>query len=331
MGTVSFIIPSYNAEKTVEKAITSILNQDDSDVEFEIIVVDDGSTDNTASVLSKYKGIVRYIKKENGGLSSARNMGAKYARGDYYIFVDADDYVSQSLLSDMQKYIELGADLIKWSPILVDVNGNKIEENSKKSGIIKGILKNNKIEKTNTPNKEEAIFTDGEGAFNILYGTDKLMSCVWNYAIAKEIFVPFPEGRYHEDFAVMPLILLNSKRTCLTEHYEYYYVQTSDSLMRNDDEEKEKQKLSDILLNYDDLIGKINDYDISDETLENFKIYLTNSLIVKLNDDLTDENRNYYIRELKKRNVVDNLKNRNIKEFLKKSYMNLYINLKKTD
>ncbi len=331
MRTVSFIIPAYNAEKTVEKAITSILNQDDSDVEFEIIVVDDGSTDKTAEVLSKYKGIVRYIKKENGGLSSARNLGAKYARGDYYIFVDSDDYVSQTLLSDMQKYIELGADLIKWSAILVDINGNKIEENSSKVGILKGFLKNNRNEKQINPNKEEAIFTDGEGAFNLLYGTDKLMSCVWNYAISKEIFVPFPEGRYHEDFAVMPLILLNSKRTCLTEHYEYYYVQTPDSIMRADDEEKEKQKLSDILLNYDDLMEKIEKYDISEETLENFKIYLTNSLIVKLNDDLTEENRKYFIKELKKRDVVSNLKNRNIKELLKKAYMSMYINFKKTD
>ena len=76
---------------------------------------------------------------------------------------------------------------------------------------------------------------------------------------------------------------------------------------------------------------EIKKYNISEETLENFKIYLTNSLIVKLNDDLTDENRKYFIKELKKRDVVSNLKNRNIKEFLKKAYMSMYINFKKTD
>ena len=46
---------------------------------------------------------------------------------------------------------------------------------------------------------KEAIFTNGEGGFNILYGTDPLMDCLWNYAISKDIFIPFPEGRYHED------------------------------------------------------------------------------------------------------------------------------------
>lgn len=337
MKTVSFIIPAYNAEKTIEKAITSILNQDDSDVEFEIIVVDDGSTDNTGNIVQKYKGIVRYIKKENGGVSSARNLGAKYARGDYYIFLDADDYISKNLLHDIQKYIEIGADLIKWSPYIVDNNGDKIYNknnnvndniNNKKNNLKDLFIKNKKSNKENitNQNKEEAIFTNGEGGFNILYGKDPLMCCVWNYAIDKNIFIPFPIGRYHEDFAVMPLIILNSKKMCITEHYEYYYVQTDSSIMRNNDEEKEKEKLQDILDCYDDLINKIEEYNISDETKENYKIFITNSLIVKLNDDLSKENKEYFIKELKKRNVIGNLKNRNIKEFFKKTYMTFYIN-----
>ena len=75
MNTVSFIIPAYNSEKTIEKTISSILNQDDSDVEFEIIVVDDGSTDNTGDIIRKYERTVRYIKTENNGVASARNTG----------------------------------------------------------------------------------------------------------------------------------------------------------------------------------------------------------------------------------------------------------------
>ena len=326
MNTVSFIIPAYNSEKTIERTISSILNQDDSDVEFEIIVVDDGSTDNTGNIVRKYERTVRYIKTENCGVASARNTGVKYARGDYYIFVDSDDYVSQSLLSDMQKYIEIGADLIKWGPILVDEDGNKIEND--RDNFFKKLL-NPKLksddEDLKNPNKEEAIFTNGEGGFNILYGTDPLMDCLWNYAISKDIFIPFPEGRYHEDFAVMPLIILNSKKMCITEHYEYYYVQTESSIMRGNNEEEEKRKLKDLLANYDDLIEEIEGYDISEETYENVKIFATNSLLVKLND-ISDENKEYFIKELKKRNVVSNLKSRNIKQFLKKIYMNLYIN-----
>ena len=326
MNTVSFIIPAYNSEKTIEKTISSILNQDDSDVEFEIIVVDDGSTDNTGDIIRKYGRTVRYIKTENNGVASARNTGVKYARGDYYIFVDSDDYVSQSLLSDMQKYIEIGADLIKWSPILVDEDGNKIDDNSENffKKLINTRFKSDD-EDIKNPNKEEAIFTNGEGGFNILYGTDPLMDCVWNYAISKNIFIPFPDGRYHEDFAVMPLIILNSKKMCITEHYEYYYVQTAKSIMRGNNEEEEKRKLKDLLANYDDLIEEIEGYDISEETYENVKIFATNSLLIKINE-LSKENKEYFIKELKRRNVASNLKSRNIKQFLKKIYMNLYIN-----
>ena len=112
---------------------------------------------------------------------------------------------------------------------------------------------------------------------------------------------------------------------CITEHYEYYYVQTAKSIMRGNNEEEEKRKLKDLLANYDDLIEEIEGYDISEETYENVKIFATNSLLIKINE-LSKENKEYFIKELKRRNVASNLKSRNIKQFLKKIYINLYIN-----
>ena len=88
---VSIIIPAYNVEKYVQEAIDSALSQIYKDIE--IIVVDDGSTDNTKKVLNPYikKGQIHYIYQENKGLSSARNTGIRAAKGGYIAFLDSDD------------------------------------------------------------------------------------------------------------------------------------------------------------------------------------------------------------------------------------------------
>lgn len=87
---VSVVIPAYNAAWCVCKAIDSVLEQDFKD--YEVIVVDDGSTDDTAGALVKYGDAIRVLRKANGGLSSARNAGIKEARGEYIAFLDADDW-----------------------------------------------------------------------------------------------------------------------------------------------------------------------------------------------------------------------------------------------
>ncbi|SMC26342.1 Glycosyl transferase family 2 [Desulfacinum hydrothermale DSM 13146] len=87
---VSVVIPAYNAAWCVERALCSVLGQDYPCLD--VIVVDDGSTDATPQILEKYRGRVRVVRKENGGLSSARNAGIASARGDYVAFLDADDF-----------------------------------------------------------------------------------------------------------------------------------------------------------------------------------------------------------------------------------------------
>lgn len=89
MSKVSIIIPTYNRAKYLPEAIDSVLNQTYKD--FEIIVVDDGSTDNTKMVLTAYGDKIRYIYKANGGPSSARNFGVMKSTGAYIAFLDSDD------------------------------------------------------------------------------------------------------------------------------------------------------------------------------------------------------------------------------------------------
>src|SRR4028119_1061372 len=87
---VSVIIPVYNCDRYIQEAIESVLNQTYSD--YEIIVVDDGSTDNTRSVLEPYFHRIHYIYQENQGASAARNRGLQEARGKFVAFLDADDF-----------------------------------------------------------------------------------------------------------------------------------------------------------------------------------------------------------------------------------------------
>ncbi|MBI3240804.1 MAG: glycosyltransferase [Chloroflexi bacterium] len=95
MTTVSVIIPAYNASRWMAETLTSVLAQDFPD--FEVIVVDDGSTDDTATVVAKFER-VRYIARPNGGEGSARNAGICAANGEYLAFVDADDLWAQDKL-----------------------------------------------------------------------------------------------------------------------------------------------------------------------------------------------------------------------------------------
>lgn len=98
---ISFIVPVYNAQKYLQRCIDSIINQ--SNPNFEIILVNDGSQDNSLSICQEYSQNdtrIRVINKPNGGVSSARNKGIEIAQGEYLTFVDADDYLSSEFLDN---------------------------------------------------------------------------------------------------------------------------------------------------------------------------------------------------------------------------------------
>ena len=299
---ISFIIPTYNAEKTIQNTINSILKQSETSLEYEIIVVDDGSTDNTKNLIQELESNekIKYYSKENSGVADTRNFGVQKSNGEYIIFVDSDDYVSQNLLKDIEPYIKQNIDLIKWNPLFVDEN--------------KEIL--------STPKSAYFDIVTGEEGFNLLFGKDNLIDCLWNYAIKKEIMLEFPKGTYHEDFATMPLVILNAKTMVSLNKFEYYYVQTENSIMRSNDKQINKKKLQDKLIHFDNLIKQANNMNISKKTKENLKIYATNSMIVVVKD-LEKEEKEFYIKELKKREISKHIKIRNFKQLLKKAYLRI--------
>ena len=104
MPKISVIVPVFNTGKYIKKCLNSILSQ--KNVDYEIIVVNDGSTDNSDEIIKDYvnqhQEKVKYYTKQNGGLSDARNYGITKASGDYLCFVDSDDYIDENLFANLE-------------------------------------------------------------------------------------------------------------------------------------------------------------------------------------------------------------------------------------
>lgn len=113
-GKISIIIPAYNVDKYIEKCIDSVLRQTYKN--FEVIVVDDGSTDNTAFIVDNFENMdkrIKVIHKENCGLSAARNTGLKVATGKYIMFLDSDDWIEEKCCSiALNSLVSSNADIV---------------------------------------------------------------------------------------------------------------------------------------------------------------------------------------------------------------------------
>lgn len=129
MPRISIIVPVYNVEKYLNKCIESILSQSFTD--FELLLIDDGSTDSSGKICdeyaAKYDHIV-VIHKENGGVSSARNLGLSLAQGEYVGFIDSDDYVDSEMYKTLFENIEhYKADISICGFKVIDEDINKVE------------------------------------------------------------------------------------------------------------------------------------------------------------------------------------------------------------
>lgn len=121
---LSFIVPVFNVERYLPECLDSLLDQDISHEDYEIICVNDGSTDGSMEILQYYEAKhtnIYIIDKENGGVASARNAGLDAARGDYIWFVDSDDFIRHSCLSMLRRYInEIESDRLKIGTYIIN-------------------------------------------------------------------------------------------------------------------------------------------------------------------------------------------------------------------
>lgn len=125
---LSIIIPVYNTEKTLYRCIDSIINQSYRD--WELLLIDDGSTDYSATICDNYTLQDKRIKvfhKSNEGVSAARNVGLKHAKGEWITFVDSDDYVKRDYLKNLLSHTSVTVDLVVSYAEVHDENGFKVE------------------------------------------------------------------------------------------------------------------------------------------------------------------------------------------------------------
>lgn len=127
MDLVSVIMPAYNAEKTIEIAVNSLERQTYPNIE--IIIVNDGSTDNTDTICLKMAEAnpkIKYYSISNGGVSNARNVGIGIANGEYITFLDSDDYMESEMINSMMKAMRDDVDLVCSGYYVCSPNGNKM-------------------------------------------------------------------------------------------------------------------------------------------------------------------------------------------------------------
>lgn len=313
MSKVSIIVPVYNTGDKLKKCIDSLVNQTVKDIE--IIIINDGSTDNSKEVIEEYiknnsrknEVKIEFYSKENEGIAKTRNYGIEKANSDYILFVDSDDYIDKKLIEKLSKYIEQNIDLIKF----------KLQRVNEKGEI---------LEKTDGPIFEN---TTGEEGFNKLYSKDVLLDSPCVYLIKKELFKKnkFTFKRtYHEDFGLMPLLIVSAKSMVSTPHYLYSYVQSENSLMRNNNYEKTLKRIEDVWFHYDNAMKCIEKMNLEKTTKENIKIYYTNAVILKIYE-LQPKDQKQFIKQIKKRKMYKNIKARNLKQAIKRYLLKFNIKL----
>lgn len=300
MPKISVIVSVYNEEKYLRRCLDSILNQTYKDIE--IIIINDGSTDNSEDIILEYKekylDIIKYFKKNNTGIAETRNVGIEKAAGEYFIFVDADDYVEHSLIEKLMKCVTVkNIDVVKYRMVIV---------------------KKNEEEKIDGPVFEEKT---GEEAFNELCFKDILIDTPCLYLFNTKFYkgnnFRFLKDTYHEDFGLIPLIMVKAQSVKSLDIYGYKYMQVEDSITRNEDYGKTVKRANDLFVHYDNMIKEIKNMMLNKNTVSNLKQYYTNAILNAIKK-LKRNERKKYIQEIEKRKLIKNIKVKKIKQLIKK-------------
>jgi len=221
---ISIIVPVYNAEAFLEECLDSILAQTLKGIE--IICINDGSRDNSQAILERYAkkdGRIKVLTKENGGQSSARNLGLKIARGEYIGFVDSDDFIVPDMMEKLYvRAKETDADISIGDVYLY--NNDTHEKDEFRDQLLYLRLKNKVVTLEDEP---------------------QLVSCiaVWDRICKRSLLtennIRFAEGLVYEDHLYTIEELVKAKRVVLTPEKLYYYrkfggASTTDQEVKND-------------------------------------------------------------------------------------------------
>lgn len=218
---ISIIVPVYNTSDYLEVCLKSISAQTYKDIE--IIVVDDGSTDNSLEVCNEWANKdsrIKVIHQENGGSSVARNRGIEEAAGEYLMFVDSDDFVSHDYVKKLyEELVKNGTDISFCNYRYVNVEGEETDNNN-----YTVYERNDVFDGTDTLRLFE----------NRAYKT--FFDVMWNKIYKSELFegVRFPEGvSVVEDIAVLPILYHKANRVSVISDKLYNYRFRENSLSHN--------------------------------------------------------------------------------------------------
>lgn len=275
----SIIVPVYNTKMYLEKCLDSIMNQTFTD--FEVIIVNDGSTDDSKDIIAKYP--YKVINQKNQGLSMARNNGVKEATGDYLLFLDSDDYIDKDLLKEINKSLSNNPDLVRFQIREVFDNEDNIDYY-----------------------EEDFEGKDGVLAFETI-AKYHFVENAWAYAIKRSYYLDnkfsFKKGTYHEDFGLIPLVIIKSKVVNSIRYVGYNYYQRTGSIMNNSDYSKTKKKVMDFYKHYLYLTKEINKTKLDKKY---FLSFISNSLILKITE-LKGNDYKESLKLLRENKVFDNL------------------------
>lgn len=234
---ITIIIPVYNCEKYISRCMDSIINQNYNSVE--IIIINDGSTDNTLEKCKKYDENyknIRIINQTNRGVCYSRNIGIKNAQGKYILFIDADDYLLENSLNNIDELLESEFDIIKFSYIIK----NKKSEQK--------IIFEEKTYDFNIDNKEIFFRKFLENSHeNMVWGQLIKRSLLNNITFKENLF-------YAEDFLFNYELYNQAKNIKYTEKIIYNYEKNDDSITMNFKNKKILKKIDNLIYVFEKLI-----------------------------------------------------------------------------
>ena len=255
MSKVSIIVPVYNVEKYLKKCLDSLVNQTLGDIE--IIIVNDGSPDNSKQIIEeyakKYSSIIKVLNQANQGLSDARNNALNLATSKYIMYVDSDDYVSRDMVEKMyNKIINEKADMVICGNNVVDENYN----------LISSTFPNNK----NYSNDIEKIILGN--------------MCAWNKIIKKSLIIDnnlkFRSKVWYEDIDFSFKLVTLSKKITFVDENLYYYLVRKNSIMNNKNVLRNKE----ILLTFEEIIIYLKDNKLFEKYYEELEFLSIDNIYI---------------------------------------------------
>ena len=257
---LSVIVPMFNVESYISRCLDSLLKQDIEN--YEIIIINDGSTDKSLNIAREYQQKSKKIKildQKNQGQSIARNNGVKHAEGQYIMFVDSDDYVVENSLNGiLNKIVDNDLDLAGFEYRILE--GNKLEDRNNSNTVYETHL---------TPGK---FITNGLS-----------MLPAWFVIIRRDVMLKnefkFKQGIYHEDLELLPRVIFACTNLMMFSDQVYIYVKRENSSLSNKQQQNLKKVSLDQFTVAIELHNFFKDIVLSDtERMYIYKHYINNAV-----------------------------------------------------